>query len=279
MQSNILYSDTGNGVFCSYMTSERFYMPNFHAHVQYEYLYIRQGTLIVESNADKEKVKGPCVIIHKPYTLHKAYTHDEHEGIYERYVINFKENLLMDFVKYFENLDRIKGFGMIVIQIDERVSEYLKRCYEDVMEANRKTEYHRSILILALITDTLIRCMEESEPKKTSSHIKYIYEIVQYISENLHLNLTLEEIADKFFISRAKLVADFKAVTGMSVKKYVTLMKVNAAITMLRNGLSVSDTAEACGFCDDSHFIITFKTYTDMTPKEYMRKKSGEYKF
>lgn len=278
MQPNSLYSDPGSGVFCVHGTQERFFMPDVHVHVQYEYLYVRQGTLIVENNTEKIKVKGPCMIIHNPYTLHRAYTTDDHEGLYDRYVINFNKALLDGLAEYIDNMDKIGGLGMSVIPLTEENSDYLKNCYEDILQSNRNAQYNRSILLLALITDTLIRWyVSDGKHNRVKSNVRYINELLQYISENLSLNLTLEELADLHFISRAKLVSDFRAVTGMSVKKYVTLMRINTAMTMLRSGVSVTETAEACGFCDDSHFIITFKKYTSMTPKEFSRIRLGKY--
>lgn len=276
MQKNSLYSDTGNGVFCTHTTHTRFLMTGVHVHVQYEYLFIRSGTVVVENNTDKVKVKGPCVVIHRPYTLHRAYTTEDHTGVYDRYVINFKEGIFGGVSEYIDNIDKIGGLGMSVINIESDAADYLTKWFEDVLEANRKKQYSRSILLLSLITDTLIQYMDDSESERTSSRIKYINELLQYISENLNLNLTLDELADRFFISRAKLVADFRSITGMSVKKYVTLMRVNTAMTMLRNGISVTETAENCGFCDDSHFIITFKKYMGMTPKEFSRYRRSE---
>lgn len=275
MLPNPLYYNPGNGVFCVHTSDEQFSLPHVHAHVQVEYLIKLRGSVIIENSMEKVKITEPTVIIHSPYTLHRAHTADDHTGLYERYIINFKENLLDDFAGYLD-LKRIKGFGMRVIPIDEHVCGYIKNCCEEIIAANEKGELKRSVLILAVITDTLIKCMSECDVSKSPAKIKYIYEVMEFIAQNLHLNPTLEEIANRFFISRAKLVADFKTVTGMSVKKYTTLMKVNMAKHMLSSGRSVSETAEACGFCDDSHFIITFKRNTNLTPKEYVRYKNIE---
>jgi AraC-like DNA-binding protein len=275
MLPNPLYYYPGNGVFCVHSSDEQFALPHVHAHIQVEYLIKLHGSVIVENSTEKVKLTEPTVVIHSPYTLHRAHTTDDHTGLYDRYIINFQENLLDDFAGYLD-LERIKGFGMKVIPIDEHTCENIKNCCEEILAANEKGELKRSVLILAVITDTIIKCMSECESGRYQSKIKYIYEVMEFIAKTLHLNLTLEEIADRFFISRAKLVADFKTVTGMSVKKYTTLMKVNMAKLMLSSGHSVSETAEACGFCDDSHFIITFKRSTNLTPKEYARHKNVE---
>ena len=276
MLSNPLYFNPGHGVFCMHAFDNQFSLPNVHAHVQVEFLIILKGSVIVENSTETVKITAPTIVVHSPYTLHRAETTEDHTGLYERYIINFKENLLDDFASYID-FERFKGFGMRLIPIDEHVCGFIKNCCEEIIAANRKGEFKRSVLILAVLTDTIVKNMANSEVGKSVSKIKYIYEVMEFIAHNLHLNLTLEEIADRFFISRAKLVSDFKAVTGISVKKYITLMKVNIAKIMLRTGRSVSETAEACGFCDDSHFIITFKSHTNMTPKEYARKGSIDH--
>lgn len=273
MYPNFIYSDTGTGVFAMHSSQDFYYMAEAHIHIQYEYLYIHKGTVIIENNTDKIKVKGPCFVIHKPYTLHRAYTADEHTGVYDRYVVNFKDGILKDLSEYIYNIEQIGGLRMNVIRIDEKTSDYFLRCFQDIIESNENAQYKKSILILALITDTVTRLMDEYEPERIPRHAKYIYDLLQYISENINMNLTLELLADKFFISRAKLVADFRSITGISVKKYITLMRIHTAKVMLKNGLSISQTAEACGFCDDSHFIVTFKTHTNTTPKEFLKSR------
>lgn len=270
MPPNPLYSDMGSGVFCVHAFDESFCQPYMHAHMQYEFLFVIQGSILVENSKQTVTSKPPCVIIHCPYTLHRAQTTDQHSGIYERYVINFKENLLSDFSEYID-LNRLKSFGMTQIPLAEQTSKFLKACCEQIIEANSNSNRKRSILILAVIADTLVKCMVQSESVHSASKLMYIHQVMEFIAETLQLNLTLEAIAERFFVSRAKLVADFKAVTGISIKKYATLMKLNMAKIMLQNGHSVSNTAQACGFCNDSHFIVAFKKHTNMTPKEYAR--------
>lgn len=274
MQPNPLYSDTGSGVFCIHPSDKSFNLIQAHAHVQYEFLFLVQGSILVENSKQIVKATPPCAIIHCPYTLHRAQTADDHTGVYERYVINFRESLLSDFFEYIE-ISRLKGFGMTVIPLPEKTADFLIGCCEQIIDANERGEHKRSVLILATIADTLIKCMPRAEAINSPFKIMYIYNVMEYITENLQLNPKLEELAERFFVSRAKLASDFKTVTGMSIKKYTTFMKLNLAKIMLKKGYSVSETAEACGFSDDSHFIITFKSHTNMTPKEYARK--GDY--
>ena len=135
MPPNPLYSDMGSGVFCVHAFDESFCQPYMHAHMQYEFLFVIQGSILVENSKQTVTSKPPCVIIHCPYTLHRAQTTDQHSGIYERYVINFKENLLSDFSEYID-LSRLKSFGMTQIPLAEQTSKFLKACCEQIIEAN-----------------------------------------------------------------------------------------------------------------------------------------------
>ena len=56
---------------------------------------------------------------------------------------------------------------------------------------------------------------------------------------------------------------------GMSIKEYITAERMEKAFTLLRNGTSVKETAEATGFANQRYFAKCFKDYTGMTPTEW----------
>ena len=57
--------------------ADGFIMPYMHTHVEYELLYIRSGSVVVENNIHSVSVTAPCLIVHRPFMLHRAYTPDK----------------------------------------------------------------------------------------------------------------------------------------------------------------------------------------------------------
>ncbi len=69
----------------------------------------------------------------------------------------------------------------------------------------------------------------------------YINKVIRYISDNLSHVMTADDISGEFFVSRAKLSADFKRETGMTLKQYVCLQTIERARTMLSDRRAFGD--------------------------------------
>jgi len=101
--------------------------------------------------------------------------------------------------------------------------------------------------------------------------------ILDYIRDHLAEPLTLDQIADRFFLSKHYLCRVFKAATGFSVMEYIIHSRVLRARQLLQEGVSVQLAGEMSGFSDNSHFIRTFGHLTGLTPGKYAKEyQSGD---
>ena len=95
--------------------------------------------------------------------------------------------------------------------------------------------------------------------------------ILDYIRNNLSEPLTLDQIANQFYISKHYLCRIFKSATGFSVMEYIIYSRVLRARQLLKEGVSVQQAGEMSGFSDNSHFIRTFGHLTGTSPGRYAR--------
>ena len=95
--------------------------------------------------------------------------------------------------------------------------------------------------------------------------------ILDYIRDNLTEPLTLDQIANEFYISKHYLCRIFKTATGFSVMEYIIYSRVLRARQLLKEGVSVQQAGERSGFSDNSHFIRTFGHLTGTSPGRYAR--------
>jgi AraC-like DNA-binding protein len=64
---------------------------------------------------------------------------------------------------------------------------------------------------------------------------------------------------------------DFVDVFGLTPLRYLTKIRLEAAIHMMAGGQQIADAAIACGYSDQSAFARRFKAATGMSPREYRR--------
>lgn len=96
---------------------------------------------------------------------------------------------------------------------------------------------------------------------------------LDYIYDNLHTKITLDDLAKKVGLSSAYLSKLFKAEVGMPVSEYIMHKRVEAAANMLKySKYSVLEIAEYLCFSSESYFIQVFRRITGDTPKVYREK-------
>ncbi|MFA9399042.1 MAG: helix-turn-helix transcriptional regulator, partial [Clostridiaceae bacterium] len=86
-------------------------------------------------------------------------------------------------------------------------------------------------------------------------------------------NITLESVADHFYISKEYLSKMFKIHTKMNFSYYITEKRMKKAKELIvEQGIKIKNVAELVGYVDITHFYKKFKKYYGITPGE-MREK------
>jgi len=97
--------------------------------------------------------------------------------------------------------------------------------------------------------------------------------VLDYIERSLHLPLSLEELASKSCWSRWQLQRIFQEYTKQNVGNYVRQQKLSkAAEFVLSNQYRMIDVAFMLGFGSEISFSRAFKTYFNMSPKQYQKR-------
>lgn len=95
---------------------------------------------------------------------------------------------------------------------------------------------------------------------------------IVYLNEHYSENITVEKLADVAHYSAAQFRRLFRELAQMSPSDYVTMVRVNAAKTLLATtDRRISDIAADTGFFDHSHFIRTFSRVVGLTPAKYRK--------
>ncbi len=92
-------------------------------------------------------------------------------------------------------------------------------------------------------------------------------EVAICINDNYSINLTLEQLASQFSVSRNYLSILFKEKYGISVKQYILRVKFGKAKEFLKQGYSVKEAAYLCGYSDQLSFSKMYKKIYGVTPK------------
>ncbi len=102
-----------------------------------------------------------------------------------------------------------------------------------------------------------------------------IKEIQTYIEKNYKDKITVDQLAEKFNITRRTIERRFKKATRNTIAEYIQRVKMEAAKKQLETGRkSINEIMMDIGYMDTQTFRDIFKRITGMTPVEYKGKYS-----
>ena len=117
---------------------------------------------------------------------------------------------------------------------------------------------------------TLLISLFRINPTAFSVKDEQIEQYRLYFETNFKEKLSIEEIAEKFFISRFYFITKFKAYTGFSPNHYRNLCRIaHAKKLLIENNRPLSEIADECGFTDTNTFIRAFHREAQITPAKY----------
>lgn len=96
-----------------------------------------------------------------------------------------------------------------------------------------------------------------------------VQEILSYINQHITEDITVEQLADQFYLSTSYICRIFKATTGTTINKYINARRITIAKSLLSTDLGVSEVCEQCGFNDYSNFLKAFTKAVGISPKKY----------
>lgn len=108
---------------------------------------------------------------------------------------------------------------------------------------------------------------------------KPVAECMDYICDNLHNEITLDDLAKLTELNSSYLSRLFKSEAGIGINTYIQKKRMETAANMLvYTDYSIADISTMLSFADQSYFGQIFKKYYEVTPREYRNinfRKSG----
>ncbi len=96
----------------------------------------------------------------------------------------------------------------------------------------------------------------------------------RYMEEHFTQEITVTDLAKRFFVSPCHLTHSFKQQVGYSPRQYLRLMRLSYAKELLQNtNLSIADVALKTGFAEPNNFIRAFRESYEISPGRW-RKES-----
>lgn len=110
---------------------------------------------------------------------------------------------------------------------------------------------------------------------RTTSASSVIQKVCEYVLTHIEEDLNLQDISERFYVSKKYLSTQFKRETGIRFIEYLTRAKIQRAKVLLQEpDAKVYLVAARLGYADTEYFSRVFKNETGCTPSKYCEKES-----
>lgn len=250
-------------------------MSRSHYHSHFELYYLEEGKRLHMLENDIYETAPDDMMLFAPFVMHHSYS-EKPDQRFKRIVLYFTPDSVED-----ENVLKKLVNSSGLYHVDAKVGHYIHGMLGMIlMEQNNKDELHGASMkaLLNMIVIALLRSgIQASKPEVQT----LISKMVDYIDTHYMEDITLDDLADQFFVSKYYLCHEFKKYTNRTINQYINTTRImNAQRQIMETGHSFTKIGTDCGFASSTHFSRTFKSVTGYTPSEFKasyKKRQNKY--
>ena len=159
-----------------------------------------------------------------------------------------------------------------LVRADSALQERLKDLLPEIEQTLQNKHFGDTVLRNALFTQFMIYInriflrTSSSPDEKTYSSDTQVEQLLKYINRNLSENLSIDQLANRFFFSKYHMMRKFKNETGYTIHNYITSKRLLMARSLISQGMPVMKAAQASGFHDYTTFVRAYKKQFGKAP-------------
>ena len=189
---------------------------------------------------------------------------------YERYIFWIRDDLSCQELNTCFQKANDRSFNLV--RADSALQERLKDLLPEIEQTLQNKHFGDTVLRNALFTQFMIYInriflrTSSSPDKKTYSSDTQVEQLLKYINRNLSENLSIDQLANRFFFSKYHMMRKFKNETGYTIHNYITSKRLLMARSLISQGVPVMKAAMASGFRDYTTFVRAYKKQFGKAP-------------
>ncbi|MBD3922329.1 helix-turn-helix transcriptional regulator [Paenibacillus sp. PR3] len=276
--SELHHEDAAGKFLLSYRKAQSHHMPISHFHSTFEIYYLMSGQRSFFIKDRTIAMEEGDVVIVSPNIVHRTINAamPEHERLIVNILPSFigmTDSTLSTVPDVLQPLTE-REYLVVRLSLHDRVT--IDGLAEAIIREIREKKSGFEMFAQTLVQQLLILCCRHAEQGSTtpvaspSAMHERISEIAQYINRHYMDELSLQRVADQFYISPYYLSRFFKEATGFTFVEYLNSVRIKEAKKLLeQTPTKVSLIARKVGFGSVTHFGRVFKAVTGRAPLFY----------
>ncbi|MGN1002956.1 MAG: AraC family transcriptional regulator [Oscillospiraceae bacterium] len=250
-----------------------------HHHDFYEVFFFLSGQVEYRVEGSIYYLQPGDLLLINPMELHQLIV-KEGDSAYERVVLWIDRGFLESFsdereslTRCFDNTISTHTNLLHLTQTQQAdVTERLERLVRESYGGGYGSSLcaHGLLLQLMVELNRMALCTSGVRDDRVESS-PLVTQVLAYIGEHYNEPLTLDGLAQRFYVSKYHLSHEFSRIVGTGVYHYILLKRLLIARQMLADGIAPSVVSVNCGFGDYANFYRAFKAQYGVTPSDYAR--------
>jgi AraC-like DNA-binding protein len=245
-----------------------------HCHAEYEIYYFMQGDVEYRLEGRPYSLTPESLLLIPPNSVHGVTI--KTKALHRRVSIHFLPELLDEAERtllleifhaphlYYPNLSKTQiGFLVQSVLDCKNMDEILQKV----------ALKHRAISLLTYIYQLHLQNIASTAPRN-----ERIQAILRYLNDNLAKSVSLDQLSERFYISKNHLNVIFRRETGTTVNQYIRIKRLSLAQQEIWKGRTAEEAAYKVGFNDYSNFYRAYKTLFGIMPSAQTAEWQGIHK-
>ena len=252
-----------------------------HHHDYYEVCCLLGGEVEYLVDGHTYRLNPGDLLLINPMELHRHILHNE-ETTYERIVlwinVDYLNNLLVDELSLASCFNKtLPTYTSILRPSAAKKAEIISLLGELVRESysnNANAKISAYGIFMHFIAELNRLSLSENKKSEDEYESDLVSNVLAYIGDNYTNEITLDQLAQRFYVSKYHLSHLFTKEVGTSVYKYIMLKRLIAARQLISEGRSPAAACLESGYGNDyTSFYRAFVAEYGMSPGAYAKDK------
>ncbi|KHD36079.1 AraC family transcriptional regulator [Clostridium acetobutylicum] len=248
---------------------------SIHHHDFYEFYFFISGDVTYLIEGKSYCLNSGNIVLINSRELHQAIINSQREN-YERIVLwisrVFLQKLSSNEIDLSLCFESNKKKNVLIADFEQEKN--IRAILNKIISLENYKGMGYELLYKAYITELMVNIYNlefngDTQLSVDTKKSNLIDEIIEYITLNIEEDITIDKIAEKFYLSKFHLSREFKKYTGTTIHRYIIQKKLIQAKELILKDISITDVYKKCGFGDYSNFFRAFKNEYKITPKQF----------
>lgn len=246
-----------------------------HHHDFYELYFFLNGEVTFQVEDKSYEMQPGDLLLINPRELHRVT--GQSDRLYERIVLWLDPDYLTELE---EGNARLTGCftprgehhnNLIRPSQEHRahIAALLEGLTTEYHSEREDSDLYAKGLLLQLMVEVNRLAIQNAPINSHQEQPDLVSQVLAYIGDHYQQPLTLESLANVFFVSKYHLSHAFSRRVGVGVYRYILLRRLLEARTLLAAGESPGQVCGDCGFGDYANFFRAFKEAYGISPREF----------